>query len=729
MATTKYIIQLIVDTGSGEAKVKGVSKAFQDLESQTRRTNTALRETGTAMKNTGGAAGIAGAATAELGRTISDMPYGISAITNNISQLGSMFTLLVTSTGGFTNALRAMWTTMMGPVGVLLAFQSVIAVIDVFSRKQKEAKEKTQQFSASMVLQGETLVALRRLFLAAEKPMEYQLYLLQALATEDKNLKDLLDRRYVSQKQQIDIAREYVDALEDLRKREQEVIAVKKELENQNIEEDLSQKKLIENQKEINRLQKEIDDQVLRDAAFERARVYKISQLEGQNLRIKEQVKLLEDVSKQLIYIQNERERIDELAAQRTNFIFLTEEEQKALEQEWEKGAKQRKKEQEDEKEKQEKLIKINQQYVDATIELFDDLGIVKLNHQERDAIAEAEALGASREVILNIEKYFYEARQKLLDDDAKKTAEKLSKEEEKKKKEELKNLKERNKRNREALSKLLQAEVDLVKQSMAKVSEAFNSFSTLLSELGDISESRFQRQINRLNEERDIIRSNNQLTTEQRNSQLTELQKRENEYQRGRINAEYRMFAIRQTINGAEMIMKERAAFREQQLLAQKIIREQQALQLSLVMEQLKAGTITTLQAQVAMTGINLSAAENIGKAGMSLGTFVSQLGPLGIAAFALSIGGIIASIISAKRKASAEIAGLSDVVPLSGGSSTPSTPAAPAFNLIGGTVESQLAQAVAGKTKEPVKAYVVAGEVTTAQALERNKIKEAGI
>lgn len=51
------------------------------------------------------------------------------------------------------------------------------------------------------------------------------------------------------------------------------------------------------------------------------------------------------------------------------------------------------------------------------------------------------------------------------------------------------------------------------------------------------------------------------------------------------------------------------------------------------------------------------------------------------------------------------------------------------PAFNIVGASGQSQLAQAIAAQQRDPVRAYVVAGEVTTAQSLERNKIQEASI
>ena len=52
-----------------------------------------------------------------------------------------------------------------------------------------------------------------------------------------------------------------------------------------------------------------------------------------------------------------------------------------------------------------------------------------------------------------------------------------------------------------------------------------------------------------------------------------------------------------------------------------------------------------------------------------------------------------------------------------------------APDFNTVGSSGINQLAETIQGQLQRPVKTYVVAGEVSTAQALERNIIREAGI
>ena len=72
-----------------------------------------------------------------------------------------------------------------------------------------------------------------------------------------------------------------------------------------------------------------------------------------------------------------------------------------------------------------------------------------------------------------------------------------------------------------------------------------------------------------------------------------------------------------------------------------------------------------------------------------------------------------------------------ISNVSPGSGGGAGggAATPIAPAFNIVGAGGTNQLAQTIAQQTQQPVKAYVVAGDVTTAQSLDRNIIQESAL
>ena len=75
-----------------------------------------------------------------------------------------------------------------------------------------------------------------------------------------------------------------------------------------------------------------------------------------------------------------------------------------------------------------------------------------------------------------------------------------------------------------------------------------------------------------------------------------------------------------------------------------------------------------------------------------------------------------------------------ISTKVPKSGGGggsagAAAATPQAPSFNIVGATETSQLAEAVGQQTQQPVQAYVVANDVTTAQSLENNIVEGATI
>ena len=56
-------------------------------------------------------------------------------------------------------------------------------------------------------------------------------------------------------------------------------------------------------------------------------------------------------------------------------------------------------------------------------------------------------------------------------------------------------------------------------------------------------------------------------------------------------------------------------------------------------------------------------------------------------------------------------------------------SAPATPAFNVVGASASNQLAEAIGEQAQQPVQAFVVSNDVTTAQELDRNIIQGATI
>ena len=98
-----------------------------------------------------------------------------------------------------------------------------------------------------------------------------------------------------------------------------------------------------------------------------------------------------------------------------------------------------------------------------------------------------------------------------------------------------------------------------------------------------------------------------------------------------------------------------------------------------------------------------------------------------VGYAAQAVGIVSAIKSAVKASKQATKGIGGGGggDIsAPSIDGGSVP-----PAFNIVGASGESQLADAIGGQSQRPSRSYVVASDVSTAQELDRNIIEGASI
>ena len=107
------------------------------------------------------------------------------------------------------------------------------------------------------------------------------------------------------------------------------------------------------------------------------------------------------------------------------------------------------------------------------------------------------------------------------------------------------------------------------------------------------------------------------------------------------------------------------------------------------------------------------------------------TALGAKGIALTKVSAGINIASILATGIQGVKSItggeAGGGDAAGGGGGAS----PQAPTFNVVGNSGVNQLAQTIAGQgaNQVPIQAYVVSGQVTTAQSLDRNRIENSSM
>ena len=181
MATSNDVIKsfsIQVNTDNGKIKIDGLTKSFVGADKALAKMNKTVKEMPKAIPAMGNAVGSAGkkmddykeatgganAVTMEFGRVISDAPYGIRGMANNISQLTSQFFQMSTKTdkagkriGSFGGSLKAIGGTLLGPLGILIGFQAVIAAVDYFGGAMKKSTDILKEFNGAAAQGGSAL--------------------------------------------------------------------------------------------------------------------------------------------------------------------------------------------------------------------------------------------------------------------------------------------------------------------------------------------------------------------------------------------------------------------------------------------------------------------------------------------------------------------------------------------------------------------------------------------
>jgi hypothetical protein len=136
---------------------------------------------------------------------VQDAPYGIRGMANNITQLVSQVSFATIAAGGFTAALRAMWTALMGPLGIVLAISAVVSALDYFYGGQKKAKDSAEETTDALTLQREELAKLTKEYEEHEKVRQKSFMtntkereMLKALVKESLDLTNSEERRTIA---------------------------------------------------------------------------------------------------------------------------------------------------------------------------------------------------------------------------------------------------------------------------------------------------------------------------------------------------------------------------------------------------------------------------------------------------------------------------------------------------------------------------------------------------
>lgn len=161
-----------------QVQAKGVTKVNGDMQSS---------------------AGLAGAATIELGRVFSDMGYGIRGIANNVQQLASLLITLSVSAGGAGNALSLIVKQLRGPLGILVLFQGLVALIEYLDREMKIFTSSAKEMEKALEKAGKSTIesteALRNYVDILDDANTSEEARKNALSEVQKVLPDLFDKQ------------------------------------------------------------------------------------------------------------------------------------------------------------------------------------------------------------------------------------------------------------------------------------------------------------------------------------------------------------------------------------------------------------------------------------------------------------------------------------------------------------------------------------------------------
>ena len=198
--------------------IKGLEHRYQKITQETSTLNTAqgktaqrTRELAKLQENQARSAGLAGAAAFELGRTISDMPFGLVAVSNNISQLGTLFAALVANAKGVRNAMQLIGQQLLGPGGILIAFQIVTAAITYFAQQSNKAKEEVAKLNLELEAQAIVLKDILDLKRQGAITSEEENKILENYADINKEIVKLAKEGLISEEEKNDLLEESLD--------------------------------------------------------------------------------------------------------------------------------------------------------------------------------------------------------------------------------------------------------------------------------------------------------------------------------------------------------------------------------------------------------------------------------------------------------------------------------------------------------------------------------------
>ena len=693
-------------TTYGEAQ-----KAQEDLTRSEDRRKQKLKELNKLQEDQARSAGLAGAAAFELGRTISDLPFGLVAVSNNISQLGTLFAALVANAKGLTNALKLLWAQVSGPAGILIAFQLLTAAVTFFAQRSTKAKKAANEVSSSLREEAAAIEVVTRKLEQGNITLEERLDILERYGIINKQIREGLEEVGLTEEQQNEVlekrnailekqaalearrkmTQEGLDPIEERAKAEEELFELEGKLE----EERKTRIEVLNTARRVGNITQEgflrglakinndIDSRLLENAGAIDAARAKINGSLTNETELKAEIFDLEKgintiISDRIKLIEAREKAEEELA----NVTFDLREE--LLQDELDKLEDSEVQNVEARRRVIDKLFKLELERLEAQrqkeLEGIEDPQTIKAINDKFKKLSEIAGIDFRKQ----LEKAVFEpidvsvkpklTLKDLLDGPEKTEAQEWA----------AKQLGEVTDGLDKELAKRVSSEgkrnffVDKFGVSQDDVDLAIETARQGLSTISEIFSAEAEREIaietnrtNRLNDQLKQRLANEQLTAEQRD----------------KINQEIAR-------NEAQLVEKENAINKKR-------------------FEQQKAFNI-------AMAVVDTFVAANQALRDTSLVTTFAK-----VAAMVSIIGTGLANVAMISKQQFVGKAMPSPSLTAQGTSSV----SGPAFNVVGASSQNQLAAAIAGAESQPVKAYVVSSDVTTAQELERKIVEGASI
>tara|TARA_B100001093_G_scaffold505061_1_gene561777 strand:+ start:5364 stop:7388 length:2025 start_codon:yes stop_codon:yes gene_type:complete len=671
MNEEEFILKIIVDDGqflvklpNAEKKVKSLGQAMKFAEKKSQEFSESIKDNSQKNADLINSSGLAGATLTEFGRTISDLPFGITAITNNLSQLGTLFTTLVAKTGGTTNALFLLGKQLaQGPLAIILVFQVLISLLQSFQKEIKnfvlgveEANEATKKLRSNFFGLSEEIKENNKELKKQDKAIAKNIKKLlnkTEILIKNKNAQHNLNRTEESfnnrNKFNIDQMNKRVAALKDLgvqidetRLLEEGYVESLKNGEGtiSNVAEKLNQRRIDLEKERLSGRKTDVELLQAEIALF-------IDTQESLNIKAEQYLKSEEYQMLQAKLAKAQNEAF--LKARNARFAEEVEAEVKYRKDLAEATAALFEKDAESMKEP----LTVVEDFYDDGIDSLLEFNRFREQFIEK---SELEILNIMEQAALQKAKKLAEESNGLIDFETEKTriVEFFS-----------------NKRRM-----LLNEELN---QTLLQVQDMIGQISSALNALTDAELSR---------EERKTTIVNNQLTERLRNEKLSADQKK----------------AINKQIENNEIALQ-----KKRDKIAEKNFKLQKAAMIANALVETFRTGILAYGSQLIIGDPTSPIRAQIAQ-GIALATGLAQVAAIARTKF-------VPSAISAPSSGSG----------FSGSSRGQSSAVDPAFNIVGTGQQFQLAQVIAQRTGEPIRAFVVSGDVRTGLALDRNIINSS--